>query len=206
MVDTRNVGGRHALVANAFANGCIRVVDRRSETKISTYQYTIHLVVSYHSRRVIRVGLTDGVLGRVEGGITSLSAVDDHNLSVGHQDEFRHHARLQHVFDLPTLLDTLIGEGHASALIRGGILCGELETWGVCVRGRTTANEDLGDVVGRVEREESGSTIERIGDFDTIRDVRKLSLSVVLDIIDDGLVSGSNPDPTIGEGDSSDNM
>jgi len=58
------------------------------------------------------------------------------------------------VFDLPSLLDTLVGEGDATALIRSGVFSGK-----VCrrfVTGGSTTNEDFRGVVWRREREELG--------------------------------------------------
>lgn len=156
-------------------------------------------MVTNYSRRVVRVGLTNGVLGRVEGSIAGLSTVDDHNLSVGHQDELRHNTRLQHVFDLPTFLDTFVGDGHTTALVGGGIFWGEFQTRSVGISGRATADEDLRDVVGRVEREKTGGTVEGVGDRDTVGNVRKRGFCVLLDIVDDDLASGNNEDPAIRE-------
>jgi hypothetical protein len=52
-----------------------------------------------------------------------------------------------------------------------------------------------------VEREKSGGTVERVCDGDVVGERRKRDFLVLLDIIDDGRISGGNEDPPVRESD-----
>ena len=152
---------------------------------------------------MVRVRVADGVGDLGDRCEASTGAVCDENLSVREMNKLGHGTPLEHVFDFPSLRDTLGSNRDTRALRGSWELRGEVRRLDRGVHCSTAANEDFRDEIGRGEWEEDRGAVYRVGDADVVRNVRKNGLRVGLNVVYDRLVVRDHEDPTVGKGEDS---
>ena len=148
---------------------------------------------------VVGVRVADGLLDTVEAREAGPSAVRDEDLAVGEVEELVQGTVREHVVDFPALGNALGGERNSGALGTGRHLTREVLGWSTIIDGGATTYQSLGSEIRRRERKEDGRPVGGVRDTHAIRNVRKRSLSVCFDVVDDRLVVGDHEDPPIGE-------
>lgn len=98
---------------------------------------------------MIRIRVPDGIRDLSERCIARTSTVGDQDLTVGKMHKLWHDARLEHMLNLPPLLDSLFRYDHPAALCCRNVLGGEVGRLNGGINGDTTTDKDLRSVVWR---------------------------------------------------------